>query len=91
MCIARFRALRDYLLQVKRKPNPEYIIFAPAYIVSWDDATRRFLVDLSEQQNGASLGDIQAPEHLFKIARATAGHAIKGPPVSMTVRARRRA
>ncbi len=38
-----------YFVQVKRKPNPEYIAFAPVRIVSWDDGARQFLVDLSEQ------------------------------------------
>ena len=41
-----------YFLQVKRKPNPEYVIFAPVYVVGWDDTTRRFLIDLSEQKPG---------------------------------------
>ena len=42
-----------YFLQVKRRPNPEYVIFAPVYVVGWDDAARRFLIDLSEQKPGA--------------------------------------
>jgi putative restriction endonuclease len=41
-----------YFLQVKRRPNPEYVIFAPVYVVGWDDASRRFLIDLSEQKPG---------------------------------------
>jgi putative restriction endonuclease len=41
-----------YLLQVKRRPNPEYVIFAPVYVVGWDDEPRRFLIDLSEQKPG---------------------------------------
>ena len=39
-----------YFLQVQRRPSPEYVIFAPVYVVGWDDATRRFLLDLSEQR-----------------------------------------
>ena len=39
-----------YFLQVRRRPNPEYAIFAPVYVVGWDDAARRFLIDLSEQR-----------------------------------------
>ena len=39
-----------YFLQTRRRPAPEYVIFAPVYVVNWDDATRRFLVDLSEQR-----------------------------------------
>jgi putative restriction endonuclease len=38
-----------YFLQTKRKPNPEYIVFAPVFVVGWDDGTRRFLVELAEQ------------------------------------------
>jgi len=41
-----------YFLQVKRRPSPEYVIFAPVFVVGWDDATRRFLIDLSEQKPG---------------------------------------
>ncbi len=41
-----------YFLQVKRKPNPEYVIFAPVFVVGWDDTARRFLIDLSEQRPG---------------------------------------
>lgn len=44
-----------YFLQVKRKPNPEYVIFAPVYVVGWDEATRRFLIDLSEQKPGEAM------------------------------------
>lgn len=40
-----------YLLQVKKRP-PEYVAFAPVFVVGWDDAKRRFLVDLSEQKPG---------------------------------------
>lgn len=39
-----------YLLQVSKRPNPEYVVFAPVFVVGWDDATRQFLVDLSEQR-----------------------------------------
>jgi len=41
-----------YFLQVKRKPNPEYVIFAPVFVVGWDEEARRFLIDLSEQRPG---------------------------------------
>jgi putative restriction endonuclease len=41
-----------YFLQVKKRPAPEYIVFAPVYVVGWDDAARCFLVDLSEQKPG---------------------------------------
>jgi putative restriction endonuclease len=39
-----------YFLQVTRRPSPEYVVFAPVYVVGWDDKARRFLVDLSEQR-----------------------------------------
>jgi hypothetical protein len=39
-----------YFLQVTRRPTPEYVVFAPVYVVNWDDESRRFLVDLSEQR-----------------------------------------
>ena len=39
-----------YFLQVQRRPTPEYVIFAPVYVVAWDDTTRQFLVDLAEQR-----------------------------------------
>ncbi len=54
-----------YLLQVKRKPNPEYIVFAPAYVVDWDDVGRRFLIDLSEQQPAVSATHTGSPEQLL--------------------------
>ena len=41
-----------YFLQLKRRPSPEYAVFAPVYVVGWDDQKRRFLVDLSEQRPG---------------------------------------
>ena len=44
-----------YFLQLKRKPNPEYVIFAPVYVVGWDDTSRRFLIDLSEQKPGEAM------------------------------------
>lgn len=44
-----------YFLQVKRKPNPEYVIFAPVYVVGWDEATQRFLIDLAEQKPGETM------------------------------------
>lgn len=41
-----------YFLQVKRRPATEYLIFAPVYVIGWDDETRCFLVDLSELKPG---------------------------------------
>jgi putative restriction endonuclease len=37
-----------YFLQVKARPA-EHVVFAPVYVLGWDDERRRFLVDLSEQ------------------------------------------
>ena len=44
-----------YFLQVNRKPNPEYVIFAPVYVIGWDDDRQRFLIDLSEQKPGEAM------------------------------------
>ena len=38
-----------YFLQVKARPA-EHVLFAPVYVIGWDDERRRFLVDLSEQR-----------------------------------------
>ncbi|HKS24063.1 MAG TPA: HNH endonuclease [Thermoanaerobaculia bacterium] len=38
-----------YFLQVKARPA-EHVVFAPVYVIGWDDDERRFLVDLSEQR-----------------------------------------
>lgn len=50
-----------YLLQVKKRPA-EYVAFAPVFVVGWDDAKRRFLVDLSEQKPG----EVITPAPLLK-------------------------
>jgi putative restriction endonuclease len=44
---AEFSLPLIYLLQLKAKPKPEYDVFAPVYIVDWNDQAREFLVDLS--------------------------------------------
>lgn len=49
-----------YLLQVRKRPNPEYVVFAPVFVVGWDDVTRQFLVDLSEQHPGKSFPSTRA-------------------------------
>jgi putative restriction endonuclease len=46
-----------YFLQCRKKPAPEYVVFAPVYVVGWDDDARRFLIDLSEQKPG----DVTSP------------------------------
>lgn len=75
-----------YFLQVKRKPNPEYVIFAPVYVVGWDDATRRFLIDLSEQKPGEiapppttrqlMLPAIRTPESPVEIREMTKSYVV---------------
>jgi putative restriction endonuclease len=40
-----------YLVQTKRKPNTEYIVFAPVFVSGWDDGAREFFIDLSEQRD----------------------------------------
>lgn len=58
-----------YLLQVRKRPNPEYVVFAPVFVVGWDDATRRFLVDLSEQRpvDSISSSRAKAPGRQFEL------------------------
>jgi putative restriction endonuclease len=41
-----------YFLQVKKRPLTEYVIFAPVYVTGWNDRSRCFAVDLSEQKPG---------------------------------------
>jgi putative restriction endonuclease len=53
-----------YLLQVKRRPGPEYVVFAPVYVIGWDDAARTFLVDLSEQTPGAVASPVPSRRQL---------------------------
>ena len=75
-----------YFLQVKRKPDPEYVIFAPVYVVGWDDATRRFLIDLSEQKPGGiapppttrqlTLPAIRTPESPVEIREMTKSYVV---------------
>lgn len=76
-----------YFLQVKRKPNPEYVIFAPVYVVGWDDASRRFLIDLSEQKPGEAISPppttrqlmlpaIRTPESPMEIREMTKSYVI---------------
>lgn len=76
-----------YFLQVKRKPNPEYVIFAPVFVVGWDDTTRRFLIDLSEQKPGEvvspptlsrqlTLPAIRTPESPMEIREMSASYGV---------------
>lgn len=68
-----------YFLQVKRKPSPEYVIFAPVFVVGWDDDTRRFLLDLSEQRPG----EVRSPPTLL---RQLTLPAIRTPESPMEIR-----
>jgi putative restriction endonuclease len=68
-----------YFLQVKRRPNPEYVIFAPVYVVGWDDVARRFLIDLSEQKPG----EVVSPPPL---TRQLTLPAIRTPQSPMEIR-----
>jgi putative restriction endonuclease len=76
-----------YFLQVKRKPNPEYVIFAPVFVVGWDDASRRFLLDLSEQKPGEvasppllsrqlMLPEIRTPESPMEIRELSRSYVV---------------
>lgn len=40
-----------YLVQVHPKPKTEYMVFAPVFVVKWDNALRTFFIDLAEQDN----------------------------------------
>jgi putative restriction endonuclease len=68
-----------YFLQVKRRPNPEYVVFAPVYVVGWDDVTRRFLIDLSEQKPG----EVVSPP---PVTRQLTLPAIRTPQSPMEIR-----
>jgi putative restriction endonuclease len=68
-----------YFLQVKRRPNPEYVVFAPVFVVGWDDHTRRFLIDLAEQRPG----EVVSPAPL---ARQLTLPAIRTPESPMEIR-----
>lgn len=57
-----------YFLQCRKKPAPEYIVFAPVYVVGWDDEARRFLVDLAEQKPG----DVVSPAPVARQLRLPA-------------------
>jgi putative restriction endonuclease len=76
-----------YFLQLKRKPNPEYVIFAPVFVVGWDDTSRRFLIDLSEQKPGEvpspppltrqlTLPEIRTPESPMEIREMSRSYVL---------------
>jgi len=68
-----------YFLQVKRRPGPEYVVFAPVYVVGWDDVARRFLIDLSEQKPG----EVVSPP---PVTRQLTLPAIRTPQSPMEIR-----
>lgn len=45
--VAEFGLPVIYLMQVCSEPTPEYEVFAPVWVLGWDDAKRQFLIDLS--------------------------------------------
>lgn len=57
-----------YFVQTKKKPDPEYIAFAPVFVTGWNDAARTFAIELSENPAGLSEGisdrSFQAPDVL---------------------------
>jgi putative restriction endonuclease len=76
-----------YFLQLKKRPSPEYAVFAPVYVVGWDDERRRFLVDLSEQRPGEvvsparttrqlKLPEIRSPDSPSEIRELTRRYVI---------------
>ncbi|HEV2719117.1 MAG TPA: hypothetical protein VG323_03785 [Thermoanaerobaculia bacterium] len=74
-----------YFLQVKARPA-EHVVFAPVYVIGWDDERRRFLVDLSEQRpedlprpvsiKQLQLPQIQTPESPSEIRELTRSYTI---------------
>ena len=77
-----------YFLQLKKRP-PEYAVFAPVYVVGWDDERRRFLVDLSEQRPGEiasparttrqlKLPEIRTPDSPSEIRELTRRYVVSG-------------
>ena len=68
-----------YFLQVKKRPVTEYVIFAPVYVVGWDDDTRCFAVDLSEQKPG----EVTTPAPL---ARQLQLHVMRTPQSPSEIR-----
>jgi putative restriction endonuclease len=76
-----------YFLQLKKRPSPEYAVFAPVYVVGWDDERRRFLVDLSEQRPGEvasparttrqlALPEIRSPDSPSEIRELTRRYVV---------------
>ncbi len=73
-----------YFLQVKARPA-EHVVFAPVYVLGWDDERRRFLVDLSEQHpdelprptaiKQLHLPQIRTPESPSEIRELTKSYA----------------
>lgn len=75
-----------YFLQLKKRPA-EYAVFAPVYVVGWDDERRRFLVDLSEQRPGdvasparttrqLSLPSVRTPDSASEIRELTRRYVV---------------
>ena len=74
-----------YFLQVKARPA-EHVVFAPVYVLGWDDERRRFLVDLSEQRpdefvapramKQLHLPQIRTPESPSEIRELTRSYTI---------------
>jgi len=76
-----------YFLQVKKRPLTEYVIFAPVYVVGWNERSRCFAVDLSEQKPGEiitpapavrqlSLHVMRTPQSPGEIRELTRSYAI---------------
>jgi putative restriction endonuclease len=53
-----------YFLQVKKRPAVEYVVFAPVYVIGWNDDSRCFLVDLSEEKPGNVVSPAPAERQL---------------------------
>lgn len=58
-----------YLVQVKERPDPEYMVVSPVFITGWDDSRRTFLVDYQPAVEGGIAEDsfIPDPERRYAI------------------------
>lgn len=63
------KGLRDsmapliYLVQVKAKPDPEYMIVSPVFVTNWDDSRRTFLVDYQPALEDSIFEEAFAADH----------------------------
>ena len=56
-----------YLVQVKRKPSPEYMVISPAFITGWDDVAKVFQVAYqpTSETQGFAVAEVSAAEKRY--------------------------